>query len=189
MNNKLYEFLNKKATGKMVLIFLLLTALMEGLMLVVEHQFSVRAQGQIPLDSIPFYSAETARQFFAVALGGAAKYYLHVHLPLDLFYPALYSFSYALIVAWSLMKLRERGHIYPQWLMLYPFASALFDYLENTGMFLLFQQDVLQSEMLLFATAWCSSLKWFGAFSGLSIMLYLIFKLVITRFVRVGLPS
>ena len=180
MNNKVIQFVDRQATGNKVLVFLLLQVLMSGLMFGIYHQFGLLAQGTMPLDVTLFYGIDAARQFFAAVPEAAAQYYMHVLFPLDLIYPALYSFSYALIVAWLLRKLDQRGLVYPQWLLLYPFVSALFDYLENIGMVSLFRQHGELSEVMLSVTTLCSSLKWFGAFSGLSILLYLSFKLAAT---------
>jgi hypothetical protein len=186
MSNKVILIVDRQATGNKVLVFLLLQMLMSGLMFGISHRFGLLAQGTMPLDVTLFYGIDSARQFFATVPGAAAQYYMQVLFPLDLIYPALYSFSYALIVAWLLRKLAQRGLVYPQWLVLYPFASALFDYLENIGMVSLFRQHEVLSEVLLSATTLCSGLKWFGAFSGLSMLVYLSFKLVTTRSDRVG---
>lgn len=186
MSNNVIQFVDRQATGSKVLVFLLLQVLMEGLMFGISHQFSLLAQGTMPLDVTLFYGIDAARQFFAAVPEAAAQYYVHVLFPLDLIYPALYSFSYALIVAWLLRKLAQRGLVYPQWLVLYPFASGLFDYLENIGMVSLFQQHGVLSDALLTATTLCSGMKWFSAFSGLSLLVYLSFKLVTTRSDRVG---
>ena len=186
MNNKVIQFVDKQATVNKVLAFLFLQTLMYGLMFGIARQFGLLAQGTMPLDVTLFYGIDSARQFFATVPEAAAQYYMHVLFPLDLIYPALYSFSYALIVAWLLRKLAQRGLVYPQWLVLYPFASALFDYLENIGVVSLFRQHGVLSELLLTATTLCSGLKWFGAFNGLSMLVYLSFKFVTTRPHRVG---
>lgn len=146
----------------------------------------MQAQNLRPLDTTLFYGVDSARHFFASVPETAAQYYLHVLFPMDLVYPALYSFSYALIVAWLLKRLAQRGHVYPQWLVLYPFASALFDYLENFWMVVSFQQHGTPSEFMLTAATLCSGLKWFGAFTGLIMLACLLFKLVAMRSTRVG---
>ncbi len=180
-DNKLIRCVSKQATGRKVLLFLGLQVMMGGLMFGVVHQFSVLAHGLIPLDVTFFYGIEDVVRFMAAIPDGAAQFYLYVLFPLDLLYPALYSFSYALIVAYMLERLAQRGHAYPQWLVLYPFATALFDYLENVGLVLMFHLQPALPQPLLFATSLCSGMKWAAAFIGLGILAYLTFKFVTTR--------
>jgi hypothetical protein len=116
----------------------------------------------------------------------AVQYYLQVASPLDLIYPALYSFSFALIVVWLLKKLALRGLLYPQWLVLISFAVALFDYLENIGIVAMLYLNPAVPQLLVLSTSLCSSMKWLGAFGGLAVLIYMLFKLITARPERFG---
>jgi hypothetical protein len=179
--NKLIHCISKHASGRNVLLFLLLQAVMTVVMNVLAFRFGQMNNGVLPLDVTMFYGVQTATHFFSVVPDAAAHFYLCVMMPLDAIYIPLYSFSYALIVVYLLENLARRDQVYPQWLVLYPFAAGLFDYLENCGFIALLNLYPAQPQALLYATSIASTLKWFGAFSGLSVLLYLTFKWVITR--------
>lgn len=178
---KIIEFIGNQASGKMTMFFLVLQLMMGGLMFGVVYRFSSLAPGMMPLDLVFFYGVEDALRYFATIPDAAAQLYLHVLLPLDFIFPALYSFSFALIVAYMLERLARRGYVYPQWLVLYSLAAALFDYLENIGMIMMFHLQPLLPHSLVLATSMCSAMKWAIAFSGSIILMYLSFKLFTTR--------
>jgi hypothetical protein len=186
--NRLVWFADKHASGRKVVLFLLLQLAMGALMTGVAFRFSLIAHGMFPLDVAFFYGSETALRFFAEVPPEAVQFYLQVLSPLDLVYPALYAFSFALIVVWLMKMLALRGHLYPQWLVLISFTVALFDYLENMGLVLMFHlnPDIPQVLMLVLVTSLCSSLKWLGAFGGLAVLLYMLFKLITARPERFG---
>ncbi|MDD5056475.1 MAG: hypothetical protein PHQ60_01295 [Sideroxydans sp.] len=180
-DNKLIHCISKHASGRNVLLFLLLNLAMTVVMNVIAFRFGQMNDGMLPLDVTMFYGVQTAAHFFGSVPDAAAHFYLWLMMPLDVLYIPLYSFSFALIVVYLLQRLARRGHVYPQWLVLYPFAAGLCDYLENFGFIALFNLYPAQPQALLYATTMASALKWLGAFSGLSILLYLVFKWVITR--------
>jgi hypothetical protein len=184
--NRLIWFADRHASGKKVLLFLVLQLAMGGLMLGVVNRFSLLAHGMLPLDVKFFYGTEAALQFFAAIPAEAAQFYLQVLSPLDLVFPALYSFSFALIVVWLLKKVAQRGLLFPQWLVLYPFAIALIDYLENIGIVLMIHLNPALPQALVLATSVFSSLKWLGAFVGMGILAYLLYKMATTRADRFG---
>jgi hypothetical protein len=184
--NRLIWFADKHASGKKVLLFLVLQFVMSGLMLGLVNRFSLLAYGMLPLDVNFFYGTETAMQFFAALPVEAAQFYLQVLSPLDLVYPALYSFSFALIVVWLLKKVAQRGHLFPQWLVLYPFAIALIDYLENIGIVLMIHLNPTLPHALVLATSLFSSMKWMGAIIGMGVLAYLLYKMATTRADRFG---
>ncbi len=181
LDNKLIQCISQHASGRNVLLFLLLQTVMTVVMNVVAFHFGHLSNGVMPLDVTFFYSVQTAAHFFSIVPDAAAHFYLWLMMPLDALYIPLYSFSFALIVVYLLENLARRGHVYPQWLVLYPFAAGVCDYLENFGFIALFNLYPSQPQALLYATTIASALKWFGAFSGLSILLYLTFKWIATR--------
>ncbi len=184
--NSLIRFADKHASGRKVVQFLLLQLAMGALMTGVAYRFSRLAHGMFPLDVAFFYDGEAALRFFAAVPPEAVQFYLRVLSPLDLVYPALYAFSFALIVVWLNRMLAQRGQPFPQWLVLISFAVALFDYLENMGLVLMFHLNPDLPQMLVRATSLCSSIKWLGAFGGLAVLLYMLFKLITARPKRFG---
>jgi len=174
--NRLIWFADKHASGKKVLLFLVLQLAMGGLMLGIVNRFSLLAHGMLPLDVTFFYGTDAELQFFATIPAEAAQFYLQVLSPLDLVFPALYSFSFALIVVWLLKKVAQRGLLLSHWLVLYPFVVALFDYLENIGIVSMLHLNPALPQALVQATSLFSSLKWLGAFVGMGVLAYLLFK-------------
>jgi hypothetical protein len=184
--NRLIWFADKHASDRKVLVFLVLLLVMSVLMSGVAYRFSLLANGMPPLDVTFFYGSETAERFLAEVPAGAVQFYLQVLSPLDLLYPALYAFSFALLVVWLLKKLALRGHLFPQWLVLISFVVALFDYLENIGVVTMLHLNPAVPHLLVVATSLCSSIKWLGAFGGLAVLLYMLFKLITARPERFG---
>lgn len=184
--NRLIWFADKHASDRKVLVFLVLQLLMSVLMAGVACRFSLLANGTLPLDVTFFYGIETAERFLAVVPAGAVQFYLQVVSPLDMVYPALYAFSFALLAVWLLKKLALRGHLFPQGLVLISFAVALFDYLENIGLVLMHHLNPDVPQLLVLATSLCSSIKWLLAFGGLAVLMHMLFKLVTARPERFG---
>ena len=179
--NWLIWFADKHASGLKTLLFLALQLFMGAVMVSVAMRFAALAHGVLPLDVNFFYGSDTALRFFAEVPAEAVQFYLQVVSPLDLVYPALYAFSFALIVVWLLKMLALRGYLYPHWLVLISFAVALFDYLENAGLVLMFHLNPDLPKILVQATSLCSSIKWLGACGGLLVLLHMLFKLFTTR--------
>jgi len=184
--NSLIWFADKHASGKKVLLFLALQLVMGAVMFGVVQRFSLLAHGMLPLDVTFFYGSETAIRFFAEVPSEAVQFYLQVASPLDLIFPALYSFSFALIVVWLIKMLALRGHLYPQGLVLISFVVALFDYLENIGIVTMLHLNPAVPHLLVLVTSLCSSIKWLVAFGGLAILLFMLFKLATARPERFG---
>jgi hypothetical protein len=184
--NRLVWFADKHASDRKVLVFLVLQLIMSVLMAGVAYRFSLLANGMPPLDVAFFYGSETAMGFLAEVPTAAVQFYLQVLSPLDMVYPALYGFSFALLVVWLLKKLALRGHLYPQGLVLISFVVALFDYLENIGIVAMLHLNSAVPHLLVVATSLCSSIKWLLAFGGLAVLMYMLFKLITARPERFG---
>lgn len=184
--NRLIWFADKHASDRKVLVFLVLQLAMSVVMAVVAYRFSLVANGMLPLDVTFFYGSEAALRFLAEVPNEAVQFYLRVVLPLDTLYPALYAFSFALLVVWLLKQLALRGHLFPQEWVLISFVVALFDYLENIGILAMLHLNPATPHLLVVATSLCSSIKWLVAFGGLAVLLYMLYKLITARPERFG---
>ncbi len=135
------------------------------------------------LDLSPFYGIEYVRKLFNSTTEAGLQYYLHYFFTLDLIFPLMYAFSYGLIAAYLLKKLNFLEMRY-QWLILLPFASALFDYGENFGMAAMILSHPNFSGTTALVTTVFSALKTGSAFAGGGTLIVLGFVLlgkIITR--------
>jgi len=76
------------------------------------------------------YSYDYAIELLSLLGDEGRDQYLHRQLPLDFIYPALFSISSCLLLAWLFMKrYEENSRIF--YLCLVPIFAGIFDYLEN----------------------------------------------------------
>jgi len=178
---KVIDFINKRAIGSNVLLWFVIQLTIFAVF--IGHfspTFKKYSNGMETLDLTNFYSVAYVHQLFKSTSVVGLHYYLRYFSTLDLFYPAIYSFSYALIVAYLLKKL-ELIELKFQWLIVFPFISAFFDYLENFGMIymILHQPDFSITAAML--TKWFSILKGGTAFTGMGILSVLIILLILKK--------
>lgn len=128
----LVRFMQRHATGKLVLVLFSLTMAVYSTMLLYSIPAVMAFSPQLPIfDLSPFgYSFNYATELLT-ALGSEGRdIYLSIQLPLDFIYPGLFSITYALLLVWLLGKTcNAKSRIYySAWI---PFSAGIFDYIEN----------------------------------------------------------
>lgn len=126
--------LKKYSSGKIVLLFFVVTQAVYAFMLLVTiPQVMEYSNGMRLFDLQPMgYSAEYARNLLDTLGQEGRAAYLFRQIPIDMIYPFLFAIAYSLLLALVFKKgfSPESGmHA----LCLVPIAAGLFDYLENIG--------------------------------------------------------
>lgn len=89
------------------------------------------AGGLAPFDLSPAgYDSEYARRFLAAIGEEGRTYYLTRQIPLDVFFPALFAASAALLWLWLLARLRDASRAW-RGVAIVPLLAAAADYTEN----------------------------------------------------------
>ena len=138
MMKKIVTSLQKLASGRVVLILIILTMAVFSLMLLYTiPKVESFAPGMTLFDMSPAgYSYQQAISLLE-ALGEVGRnVYLFQQLPADFVYPGLFAISYSLLLTWLFAKSFEsNSKIF--FLALVPVLGGLFDYLENIGIVLM----------------------------------------------------
>lgn len=140
------------------------------------NQLAGKPVGVIDL-TIGFNPARTLRM--VADYGPAARdFYARTELTLDLVYPLVYSFLLAVILT---LLFRHKPYRPSRWVTLLPFASGLFDYLENGTIVGLLTTYPAQSPVLAVLCEVAKLAKWLSF--GLVIILigYGLFRLLMSR--------
>lgn len=130
--SRLVSYIQKVASGKMVLGFFIPAMAVYSLMLLnTIPQVEQYAPGMKLFDLSPSgYSHHDALELLATLGVQGRDIYLYRQIPLDLVYPGVFAVSCCLLLAWLFGKSLspESGMFY---LCFIPLAAGLFDYLEN----------------------------------------------------------
>ncbi len=128
------QFINKHATGKKVLLSVIMANIIYALMVFVTiPKVSAFGDGLKVLDMVPTgYDFDYVKSLFDNLGEEGRAVYLKQQIPLDLIYPFLYAISNLLLLAYLLKKSGiQKTRFY--FLCLIPVAGRIFDYLENFG--------------------------------------------------------
>ena len=115
------------------------------------------------------YDTERTRQYLADYTPEARAYYAQVEATVDVAYPLVYAFLFAIILA---LLFRTRRFGVPAWVVLVPFAALLFDYTENLFIYQLLTQYPDFSEGLLIGCEVAKALKWGGILVIIGLIVY-----------------
>lgn len=129
---KIVAFLQRAATGKVVLGFFVPAMAVYSLMLLYTiPQVEQHAVGMKLFDLSPSgYSFEYARELLGALGVNGRETYLYRQLPADFVYPGLFAVSCCLLLSWLFAKsLKTSSRIF--YLCFVPVIAGLFDYLEN----------------------------------------------------------
>jgi hypothetical protein len=129
---KLFNWVQKYSTGKIVSSLFVLTMVVYLLMI----GYSIPAVTAFAPE-LPIFDMSPTGYTFAYAnellstLGVEGRHlYLTTQLPLDFIYPGLFSISYSLLLVWLFRKtFKADSKIY--YVALVPFLGGIFDYMEN----------------------------------------------------------
>lgn len=157
---KLRKFIGRNLQGKKVLFFFVLTNLVYILMLTVTiPKVMGFANGMKLLDMMPLgYDLDYVNALFNTLGPQGRDAYLYNQLPVDMVYPALFSISYCLVLAYFLKKLKKfDSKLF--YLCLLPLFAGLADYLENIGIINLLTNYPNLTSSMVTTTAFFSLLK------------------------------
>lgn len=108
--------------------------------------------------------------------------YLYQQIPLDMIYPGLFGITYCLLLAYILKKLeKHNSKLFA--LSIIPFASGIFDYLENIGVITMLTTFPNTSATIIRATSIFSILKSTLTMVYFAILIISLFVLL-TRYIR-----
>ena len=126
--------LRKHLQGKKVLIFLGLTTIVYGFMIVITIPKVMQyTQGMKIFDMMPSgHDVEYAKTLLDTLGTKGRNAYLYFQIPADLIYPGLFGISYCLLIAYFLKQLGQFEKPILG-LSLLPVIGGSFDYLENLG--------------------------------------------------------
>jgi len=172
--NKIINTIKKHTTGKTVLIFLFLTVIGAVAFGYSNYLFSQLTKFSATLDLSFFYSVDFANNFFKTISSTGTSHYLYKFTTIDTIFPIFYSVFFALLVAYILKKKNiENSKL--EYLILLPFISMLFDYLENILTIILMNNLHEISQILIYLLTISSSIKWGVALIGIPIIIGLLF--------------
>ncbi len=140
------------ASGRNVLIFLIpsLTVYLFMLFHTIPGVESYAPEMKLFDLSPSGYSYDYAVELLSVLGNDGRKEYLSRQLPLDFIYPALFSISSFLMLAWLFLKRNDKGsRIF--YLCFVPVVAGIFDYLENIQIVLMILNypDITKAQVIL----------------------------------------
>ena len=132
--NRLTKFIERRITGKKVLLLFILTNMVYVFMLTVTIPRTVAfSNGMNLLDMMPMgYDLNYVSELFNTLGKNGRETYLTNQIPIDMIYPLLFGLSYCLLLGYFLKKLNKLKTPY-SYLCLLPIIAGIFDYLENFG--------------------------------------------------------
>jgi hypothetical protein len=160
------------ATGRNVLILIAADLLfMMSVMPIVGQKLAERAGGAGPIDlEIPTYTVDRAYELLNTYGAAGRQFYKTIELTIDLIYPLLYGFAFALALAflWSRVAPGKRWAYY---LPMLPLIGMGFDFLENIGIVTLLNYFPQRLTTVAQITSVFSLLKWSFAFPAIALVL------------------
>lgn len=151
---------NRTVKGKTVLFLLVLTNLVYVYMLLVSIPKVMNFSGGMKIpDVMPTgYEPEYVLTLFEKLGEQGRNVYLYQQLPVDLFYPLLFSITYCLVILYLLQKLQKLNRE-TYYLCLLPLMGGLFDYMENFGIIHLLNTFPAMSVSIIKLSAFFTVLK------------------------------
>ena len=129
---KLFIWLQKSATGKLVSILFVLTQIVYLLMIGYSIPAVSAFSPELPLfDMSPTgYTFDYANELLSALGAEGRNLYLTTQLPLDFIYPGLFAITYSLLLVWLFAKTcQANSKVY--YVALVPLLAGIFDYMEN----------------------------------------------------------
>ncbi len=118
---------------KVLLLFALTTIVYLTMVLITIPQVMVYGSGMRLLDMMLLgYDIAYVNDLFDALGSKGREAYLHMQIPLDMIYPALFAISYCLVLGFFLNKL-DKLKTTLVYLCLLPFFAGAMDYAENIG--------------------------------------------------------
>ncbi|WP_339653967.1 hypothetical protein [uncultured Maribacter sp.] len=130
----LIKIIENNISGKKVFWLFMVTNLVYGFMLMVTIPKTMAfSNGMKLLDMMPTgYNFLYVNKLFGSLGDVGRETYLTSQIPVDMFYPLLFSVSYCLVMAYFLKKINKL-HTPFMYLCLLPVIAGIADYLENIG--------------------------------------------------------
>ncbi|MCY7356838.1 MAG: hypothetical protein LH609_05100 [Rudanella sp.] len=128
-----------------------------------------------PIDLTFGFNPNRTRQMVANYGPEARAYYTRTELTTDLIYPIVYSFLLAVVLT---MLFRNKPYKPFAWVMLLPFASLIFDYLENATIVTMLQTYPDESIGVAVLCELFKLAKWFSFGLTIVFIFYGLFQLI-----------
>ncbi|MGM0582695.1 MAG: hypothetical protein ACQETL_18605 [Bacteroidota bacterium] len=180
--NNIKRLIDNHSSGRKVLWFFILSNLIYFTMLLVTIPKTMDySNGMNLLDMMPLgYDSSYILSLFE-NLGKEGRHiYLFYQLPLDLFYPFLYTISFVLMIAYFLKKLNKFNSAL-FYLYMLPIIAGITDYLENIGIISMLNSYPQVSETLMASTNIFTIIK--------SITVTLTFLIIIIQLMALGIKT
>lgn len=167
MLNSLSQTLHKYATGKIILMFLALVLLFQGVIVpnLLQTKLAAYSGGNGPMDLLMSYSPATAFSLIQSYGEEGRAAYRSFATSWDVAYPAIYSLFFAFALSWLLHR-GFASNSKMQLLNLVPLGGWLFDWLENIGIVTMLNQYPHTSSSVATFASTCTSIKWGFAVAG-----------------------
>lgn len=141
MLNRLQHTIQKHATGRAVLVLMLVTVTFSAVLNVSNLPFGARAlaersNGLMILDMRSGYTPDKVYTYLEVLGAEGRQLYATLHIAADLVFPVIYSLFFAFAIAWLLRQLAASDHPV-QRLILLPFVAGLADLAENVSILIM----------------------------------------------------
>ena len=160
----------KQATGRNILVFLVLYVAMVAFVMVPAQKFmETHGEGTGPLDLQQFYNADKALEMLGQYDAEVRAFYRKTELTADLAYPVVYTLFLGLLWLFLLKKAFAPGH-FVQRLWFVPFVGFFFDLIENACILRLLGQSPDFSRGTAVAASVFSGLKWGFAFASMGLV-------------------
>jgi hypothetical protein len=157
---KLIENLQKYASGRLVLLLLVMTTIVYLVILFYSIPAVIaQAPGMRLFDMSPGgYSPAYAEKLLKAIGPRGRELYLKRQLPIDFIYPGCFAVTYTLLLAWLYGKMFDaKSKVFL--LLLVPALAGLFDYFENLGIIMMLSSYPTIDPMLVCVSSIFSILK------------------------------
>lgn len=170
MFDRISGFFYRNATGRNVLIFIILQMLISAVVLPrLQDSFDPdRTKGLMDL-SIGF-TPDRGYEIIDSYGEEGRKSYLMGEIIIDVIYPIIYSIAFTLLVSFIFKKVFQSGQLIYK-LNVLPLFCALFDFIENAGIVRMLTAFPERADQAAQLASGAGLLKW--AFTGITIILFL----------------
>ena len=153
------SLLFKLATGRNILIFLVLYAAMIAFVMVPAQKFMEAHGGAGPLDLLQFYDANQALVLLASYDAEVRAFYQKIEYSADIVYPIIYTLFLGVLWLFLLKKAFAETHV-ARGFWFVPFLPIVFDLCENVCILVLLGQHPNFDRDTASITAVFSAIKW-----------------------------
>lgn len=179
----MFTTLNALAQGRIVLFSLISSLAIYLVMVLITLPHLQQLAGELkPFDLLPQgYDAAYAMSFLEAIKDAGRSYYLYRQIPLDLIYPALFAFTFAIMWLWLLSKSNDVPAAW-RWGALLPMLAGISDYIENGLIIAMLYSYPEISEFLVSAASFSTIFKSITTSIYFIALLLLVFVIGVRRY-------